>query len=361
MRRCKRLPLLMAALVLAVSVALTLNSGTRVPAGDRQVKLEAAGIMRRCMDQIKGYKLELGLPISEEDWFRTGMIGDHFTGITTTRGALEAKRTTANPDMAALVVQLLEEAGVQPGDTVGAGFSGSFPAMNLAVLSACAALDVNLVYIASVGSSTYGANQPQLTFPDMAYRLVEDGLLPRHAAAVSLGGADDCGLDMDPELVAQIRDRLEGYCVPFLYEEDFSANLEARMELYRENGPISCFVGVGGNLTTSGLGENELSLTWGVVEPDRVKSVDEKSGLLQRYNAQGLPVIHLLNIRQLVTDYGLAYDPEQLPAPGESAVYQTTQYSRRYLVPGILLACALLVWGRRSAQGKQPPPERQAS
>ena len=252
--------------------------------------------------------------------------------------------------MAALVVQLLKEAGVQPGDTVGAGFSGSFPAMNLAVLSACAAMDVEVVYISSVGASTYGANQPELTFPDMAYRLVEDGLLPQQRAAVSLGGASDCGLDMDPELVDQIRTRFETYSVPLLYEEDFSANLAARMELYQENGPITCFIGVGGNLTTSGLGENELSLSWGVVEPDRVKTVDEGSGLLQRYNAQGLPVIHLLNIQRLVADYGLPYDPDHLSPPGESAVYQTTQYPRHFLVLGLVGTAALLAWGRWSVR-----------
>lgn len=348
--KCKRLALLLSVLVLSASVALTLRSGKVVPAEDYNVKLEAAQIMQRCMDQVKVYKQELGLPIHEEDWFQTGMIGDRFTGITTTLGALEAKRTTANPDMAALVVQLLKEAGVQPGDTVGAGFSGSFPAMNLAVLSACAAADVNLVYISSVGASTYGANQPELTFPDMAYRLVEDGLLPQQGAAISLGGASDCGLDMDPELVTQIRTRLETYSVPLIYEEDFSANLAARMELYQENGPIICFIGVGGNLTTSGLGETELSLSWGVVEPDRVKTVDEGSGLLQRYNAQGLPVIHLLNIQRLVADYGLPYDPDHLSPPGESAVYQTTQYPRHFLVLGLVGTAALLAWGRWSVR-----------
>ena len=36
---------------------------------------------------------------------------------------------TFPPDMAALCVRMLYEAGVRPGDTVGAGFSGSFPGM----------------------------------------------------------------------------------------------------------------------------------------------------------------------------------------------------------------------------------------
>ena len=80
--KCKRLALLLSVLVLSASVALTLRSGKVVPAEDYDVKLEAAQIMQRCMDQVKVYKQELGLPIHEEDWFHTGMIGDRFTGIT---------------------------------------------------------------------------------------------------------------------------------------------------------------------------------------------------------------------------------------------------------------------------------------
>lgn len=355
MRNIRRFPLLLAALVLALSVAVTVTGGSVVRADNFDAKLEAAQIMQACMDRVKAYKEELGIPLSPDDLHRTGMIGEPYTGITTTNGALEAKRTTANADMAALVVQLLDEAGVKSGDTVGAGFSGSFPSMNLAVLAACAAMDVNLIYISSVGASTYGANQPELTFPDMVCRLVADALLPQQGAAVSLGGQMDCGLDMDPQLADQIRVRLERGPVPLLYEEDFAKNIAARMEIYEQQGPISCFIGVGGNLTTSGRGENELSQTWGVIRPDRVRSVNERSGLMEIYNAHGLPVIHLLNVKRLVADYGLAYDPERLPAPGESAVYYTTQYPWQYAALGLAGAAVLLVWGRRSFRWEDMP------
>lgn len=348
MRKTTRLSLLLCALALVAAVAATLAMGQTAPAPDHAVKLRAAAIMDACMAQVRGYKEELGIPISPDDLHGTGMIGDPYTGITTTNGALEAKRTTANGDMAALVVQLLDEAGVRPGDRVGAGFSGSFPAMDLAVLSACAAMGVDLVYISSVGASTYGANQPQLTFPDMVYRLVEDGLLPQHGAAVSLGGEMDCGLDMDQAVLAPIRTRLEGHSVPLLVIQDFPQNVQARMALYEKDGPIVCFVGVGGNLTTSGRGENELP--WGVIPPDRVKQVDAGSGLMERYNAQGLPVIHLLNIKRLVADYGLPYDPESLPAPGTSAVYQSVRYPRLPALLALGASALFLLWGRRAAQ-----------
>lgn len=47
---------------------------------------------------------------------------------------------------------------------------------------------------------------------------------------------------------------------------------------------------------------------------------------MQRYLSQGLPVINLLNIKQLAADYGLPYDPAQWPERGTSAVYFETDY-----------------------------------
>lgn len=332
----KRLTLALAALWLAAGVLLTSWGASRQPAGDRDAKLAAAQLMQAWMDAVKEYKLQSGLEISAGDLHQTGMIGEAYTLITTTHGALEAKRTTANPDMAALLVQMLTEAGVRSGDTVGAGFSGSFPSVNLAVLAACQVMGIKCVYIASVGASTYGANQPELTFPDMVLRLYGDGLLDTPPALITPGGADDCGLDMDPEVREEVLARVGGYGVPVMREPDFNQNIEKRMALYREQGPIRCFIGVGGNLTTAGTADTPL---YGLIPAGRIRAADQDSGLVQRYNTQGIPVIHLLNIKKLTADYGLAYDPETPLPPGRSAVYYETRYP---LWPAVLCGLGAL-------------------
>lgn len=350
----KRLALLAAVVWLAAGIALTLANASEKRADDYDVKLAAAALMQRWMDAVKDYKAEAGLEITPDDLHQTGLVGEPYTEITTTHGALEAKRTTANPDMAALMVQMLTEAGVRSGDTVGAGFSGSFPAMNLAVLAACQAMDVECVYIASVGASTYGANQPEFTFPDMVYRLYQDGLLDKAPSLVTPGGWDDCGLDMNEELREQILERAVGYGAEVMREADFEANIQARMAVYEEEGPIRCFIGVGGNLTTTGPGEQTVG--YGLIPAGRVRALERNSGLLQRYNAQGLPVLHLLNIKQLVADYGLAYDPESLLPPGQSAVYYAAAYPWQ---PGaVCLAGALfsLVVGFRGLRKREDTP-----
>ena len=170
---------------------------------------QAAELLTRCFSAVRGYKEELHIPMSQEDYHQTGMIGPYYTGITTTLGAIEAKRTTAWPDMGALCVRLLYEAGVRPGDRVAAGFSGSFPAMNLAVMAACQSMKVEVIPISSVGASTYGATDPELTFPEMLHRLVQDGVLTTDSAAVTLGGDNDTGDGMLPEQKMEILERLE--------------------------------------------------------------------------------------------------------------------------------------------------------
>jgi phosphatidylserine/phosphatidylglycerophosphate/cardiolipin synthase-like enzyme len=74
----------------------------------------AARQMGSCMEELKAERLRRGLPIDEsEDRFATGLLGTGHTAITTTLGNLEAKRTACQPDMAALVVDMLTEAGVK--------------------------------------------------------------------------------------------------------------------------------------------------------------------------------------------------------------------------------------------------------
>lgn len=338
-KKCGALGLCLA--IILVSALITLTAAKEVPADDWRLKAEASQRMEEYLEQIRQYKGELGLEESPEDLHHSGVIGLPYTGITTTSGAIEAKRTAADPNMAALVVQLLEEADIAKGDQVGAGFSGSFPGLNLAVLAACEVMEVELIYIPSVGASTYGANWPELTFPEITVRLAQEGFVSTGPIAYSFGGSRDCGLDMDDELLQEIRRRMERAGVPLLYEPEFGENLRVRMALY---GGIDCFVGVGGNLTTSGLGERELGC--GLLNLERCVP-DEGSGLIEWYGSKGTSVIYLLNLKHLVADYGLPYDPEHPLPVGEGPLYQITVYPKTPGIIGILLCWAVLWAGFR--------------
>jgi len=314
---------------------------SQTPYADLQ--LQAAQLLEECFQKVRQYKQELGIPMSPLDYHQTGMIGEDYSGITSTLGAIEAKRTSASPDMGALCVRLLREAGIGPGDTVGAGFSGSFPGLDLAVVCACQVLEVELVYISSVGASTYGANNPELTFPEMVHRLVLDGVLHTDSAAVTLGGEGDTGGGLDRELVGEITARLERAGLEVHREEDFQSNLEWREQLYQDRGPIRCFIAVGGNLTSLGRGESGISLGQGLLSPGMREQTDQNSGLVQRYLARGVPVINLLNIKRLCADYGMPFDPDRWPEEGTSPVYKQRSYPKTPIVLGLLASAVLLV------------------
>ena len=348
-RREGILLLLLTVFLFACGLGIAQN-GRLVPAENRAVKLAAAARMQACMDAVKGYKSERGIPLHPGDLHQTGMLGEEFNGMTTSLGALEAKRTSANSDMAALAVELLQQAGMQPGDRVGLGLSGSFPALNLAMLSACAELGLDTVCIASIGSSTHGANNPGLTFPEMLSLLISDGLLPDSLHSATIGGDYDCGREMDGQLREAAVERLERRGVNLWREPDYQKNLQKRLEIY---GEIACYVNVGGNLMSLGRQEDSIR-TQGLIPPEApLHPVDGNSGMLELYHAQGLPVIHLLNLKRLTADYGLAFDPVSLPEPGTSAVYYRISYPRLPALLAVFSAGAVLIfeWKRRRHDG----------
>ena len=341
--------LILALLLLVGGAGMTYASAQAVHTEYYATQIAAAEQMEACFQAIRGYKEALGIPLSEDDIHKTGVVGQLYTGITTTVGTLEAKRTTAWPDMAALVVRMLHEAGVQPGDTIGLGVSGSYPGMNLAAIAACESMGLDVVCIASVGSSYFGANDPELTFPEMLHYLAEDGIIQTRSAVVSMGGDFDVGGEMDPDLADAVRVRLAQCGLELAAEPDFYANLAMREQVYQEEGPIDCFLSVGGNWVALGEGEENLSYGRGVLKPGNTKAT-ENSGLIQRYLASGIPVLHLMDMEGILADYGLPFDPQVWPQRGETAVYWTTQYQFSWLWAGISGGAALLavcVWLRR--------------
>ncbi len=350
--------LLLTAAVLLLCLLTGIFGVRRIPDPLAEKEKEAACTMRRYMEAVKTAKEERGIPSPEEDIHGSGILGEEYTFITTTSGSLESKRTTADPNMAALLVRMLTEAGAGPGDVVTAGFSGSFPGMNLAVLAACDALDIRLSYIASVGASMWGANQPDMTFPDMLMLLWNKGLLKEFPTAFSMGGYRDVGADMDDELWAQILTRLQESGIPLIMTEDYEENISTRQRYYAEYaraygkdaGEIRCFIGCGGNLTTIGRGEDQLPA--GVIPGGYVSEVSEKSGLMEIYSAAGVPVIHILNIKQLAADYGLPFDPQEQPKIGEGILYETKERPVFCLYSGAVLALLILLAGRLEYGGK---------
>ncbi|MCK4762172.1 MAG: poly-gamma-glutamate system protein [Candidatus Aminicenantes bacterium] len=278
--------------------------------------IEAARIMEKALFVIREYREKSGIEIDRIlDPNGTGLIGPAYSPIVTTKGHLQAKRTTTNPEMAALIVFLLQKARVKKGDTIAIGCSASFPALMIAALSAAKAMAVNPVLIFSLGASSYGASDPGFNLLDMFLLLREKGVFPVQPAAMSLGGEGDAAGEWKPETKKKLLEQIRQSGIPFIYELDFRKNVHTRMDFYRKNAPdgkIAAFINCGGGEANIGLSSLVLKVKPGLNRSLPLPLEKERGVLFEMAN-RDVPCIHLLFIKGLVRQYGLPWDPVPLP------------------------------------------------
>lgn len=303
-----------------------------------QDKLEAARLMQGGMEQIRAYRVRNVAPIDlEVDPTNSGMLGVASSDITTNTGSLEAKRTTINPNWAAVVVDFLYQAGVRKGDTIAIGISGSFPALNLASFAAAEVMELEVISIASVGASSWGANIPRLTWLDMERLLNQKKVISHRSVAASLGGTRDRAIGMGKSGRRQLKQVIEKNGLEYIETPNDIESIEKRMEIYRlaANGrPISAYINVGGSLVS--IGPKSVKRVYrpglNLKLPPKAAQVDS---VIKRFIRDGTPVVNLTKVVPLAESYGFPVEPEALPLVGEGEVYSTQEYNR-WLVAGVL-------------------------
>ena len=208
------------------------------------------------MYAVRQERLRRDLAIDPQfDPMRCGLIGEPMSLVTTRPGELRAKQTSCNPNFAAAIVELLDQAGVRPGDTVAIGWSGSFPAMNLAVCAAVETMELRPIVLASATSSQYGANHPDFFWLDMESSLRQRGLLSLRSSAVSLGGAADRGLGLSPEAIECIEAAIARNEIPLMRSETREEAVQQRMDRFAElagDQEIKAYINVGGGVASTG-------------------------------------------------------------------------------------------------------------
>jgi len=291
--------------------------------------ISASLTMQEAMEILKECQIKKEIfPDERTDINRTGLIGLEYSSITTSLGNLESKRTTTNPNFAALLVLLLHQAGVERGDTIAVGASCSFPSLIIAMLSASKAMDLKPLCIYSLGASQWGANNPHFHWLHMNQCLLDAHVFDVKPIAVSLGGGRDSGEEMDNDGRSLLIKGIQKSGIVFLQQPDFEENIKERMRLYFEEAGkdgIKAFINIGGSLANIGTDSEILHLKPGV---PRVKAIppSERRGVLYEMAAKNIPVIHLLYMKGLVQRYGLEWDPVPLPSPGKGQIYQIPQY-----------------------------------
>jgi len=327
------LSLLIVTTITVLIMIVELNSKTKVQTKYYNDKLNASEKANRAFAAIKDTALGMGIPIDRiNDPNETGIIGLQYSPITTERGDLDAKLTSTNPNLAALVVKLLKEAGVGKDDLAAVSLTGSLPALNISVVSAIEALELKPVIITSVSASMWGANYPELTYLDMENILIEQGIFQWKTAAASVGGEDDVGRGLSPagrEIIEQAALRNS---VPMIEARNIDEIINKKMEKFTSTGDIKVFINVGERATAlAGLVQDA-----GLVKPFSIKT---GNGLIARFSQMGVPVVNLIDINTLAQNYGLGVAPIPLPKPGEGRLY----YEYRYSVVIAVVATLILV------------------
>ena len=304
-------------------------------------KIESAQVMKGALQIIKDHRAAKGVFDSRlSDPLVATMVGQKYSLITTEEGLLASKLTALNPNFAAVIVDMLMQAGVQEGDKIAIGASGSFPGLNLAVLSACKVLCLKPVQITSMGSSSWGANEEDFTWLDMERVLRDSEIFTYKSFASTFGGGNDAGFGLSQlgrNLLSEAADRNE---IPLIESADLGQNIDKRMEIYGDIKQYKAYINIGGGIASLGHPANA-----DIIDPGYNHRLMPKNypgmGVINHFGSQ-IPVLQLSNIDRLRRMYDLPLAPNPLPQIGEGTVFVKEQYDLRVTYASLVIIVLLL-------------------
>jgi poly-gamma-glutamate system protein len=296
------------------------------------------------MELVKEERLDRGIPIdSQVDPTGSGLIGSFVTSVTSEAAELEAKQTSVNPNFAAIIVELLKEAGAKDGDPVAASFSGSFPALNIAACAVMATLHLKPVIISSASSSQWGANNPDFLWIDMEHFLNSKGIFPFRSVAASMGGKHDRGTELTEKGRQEIFQAINRNGLTLIKSGTVHENIDHRMNIYFNKTRPKVYLNVGGGRAAAGIRPFKRLLRPGLLFSD-LPVGERADSVIRRFLKEGVPVIHLGEIKEFARQYRLPVSPTTMPKIGEGSVYYQKSYNL-WLAGATLLAIILGLYG----------------
>jgi poly-gamma-glutamate system protein len=306
-----------------------------------QEKLAATVLTQKSFAAIKKIRTANGFPITKSlDPQGFGLIGKQFSSITSDASQLENKVSTINPNISAVFVHWLKELDLRPGDIVAVNMTGSFPALDIAMLSAITILELKPLLVFSAASSQFGANIPYFSWTDMYYALSKQKIFTYPVLGISIGGKHDRGYGMPDNGVAVLKKTIAQYNYPLIDSVDTIDAVNKRMDIYHqysEGQLIAAFINVGGNMASIGLkqiNKNDPvprtgkihSIDTGVVDKLPINLVNTDS-VAVRFLKEGIPVINVHNIsKHLIAQYHFPKNPQAPIEMGTGEVFYNLEY-----------------------------------
>jgi len=330
-----------------VCFIVSINVKTTNVSGSYDAKMRAAELMQESITLLRESRLGKGTFVDiENDPNETGLVGSPFSLITTDEGDLDSKLTTLDPNFSAVIVDLLYTLDLERQDTVAVLATGSMPGANIAVLTACNALGLVPVIIASVGASQWGANQVDFTWLDMESILYRSGLIPSRSVAASIGGRNDMGRLLSPQGRKIITDNIKLHGLPLIRNDRLAENIEERMKYFSEVSSLNSYkavINIGGGVASLGTSFNLKLLPPGITRRSDITSINRVGGIegvFAKFLKMNIPGLHILNIRPLVDQFKMPFAPIPHPEIGSGPLYAEITYN--LWVAGF---CLLIVGG----------------
>ena len=300
---------LLAVLALSLAIFIVIDNMVtkRTLRGDAGKMEQAVELAEKWFRVVEDVKQEKGIYSDSRTKIKfSGLIGDDFTVSTTTLGSLEAKEIAANPEFAALIVRFLSDARVDSAGRVGIILSGSFPSLSISALAAVQTLGADAVVISSLGASMYGANQGEATWIDMEKWLNERGGLNFSSELVTLGGEGDAGKGIIKEGIDLLTAAAQRNNIILYLPASLQESLSKKMKLLMETG-CDLLINIGGNQSSVGACIHSSSIPNGFHTSFKT-CTDNERGIIARMAEMKIPVVHLVNIKNLALKFGLLSD-----------------------------------------------------
>jgi len=172
-------------------------------------------------------------------------------------------------------------------------------------------------------------------------------------AAVTPGGSDDRGSDLESGALERALARAAARGIPLMRPVNLADSVSSRMRLFRSSGEPDLLLTIGGNYASTGA-EAGLALLSGVIKPSQAIKTGS-TGLVQEFLREGKPVVQVLNIEGLFARYGMPFDPPAIRKIGSGRVYRERGLPAALLLaPALAALAAFWVWRRRSGKTKGP-------
>lgn len=312
-------------LILAVLslLILILNrvSVIREPLPERKEMIVAAGKMIDAVQEIRKFRKGKNIPIVPVlDPDGSGFIGQEFSVITTTLGELPAKQTALNPDFAALFIRWFRRIGLNRGEQVVIHASGSFPALSIAAIIAAENAGLEPVIFSSLGASAFGANHPDFTYWDIEYHLFKTGIIRHRTIFATPGGENDNGSSFWPGGMkiagtAAVRNGIE-----LIIPGDLQRSISLKYEHIKSLKRVGLFINIGGNQAALGKGPCVGQIPPGLITK-KIGDTCDSPGLIHFMNQDSIPIIHMIDIKELALKNGISFKPDFKNDPGFTRLY----------------------------------------